>query len=163
MILISACLLGVNCKYNGKNNFKDRISKHLKNKRIIPICPEQLGGLPTPRPSAEIEGGDGQDVLNGKATVINREGKDVTEEFIKGAYEVLKLAKILGTTKAILRSKSPSCGVGKIYNGKFDGTLTEGDGVTAALLKSEGIEVYNDEDSFFIIDKIDKEKPKEDI
>ena len=146
MILISACLLGVNCKYNGKNNSKDEIIKYFNGKGIVPVCPEQLGGLSTPRLPAEIQGGDGKDVLNGRAKVIRNDGIDVTEDFVKGAYETLKIAKSLGITKAILKSRSPSCGAGKIYDGTFTGTLTEGDGVTTALLKTEGIEVYSDED-----------------
>jgi len=146
MILISACLLGVNCKYNGKNNSKDEIIRYFNGKGIVPVCPEQLGGLSTPRLPAEIQGGDGRDVLNGRAKVILNDGTDVTEDFIKGAYETLKIAKGLGITKAILQSRSPSCGVGKIYDGTFTGTLTEGDGITTALLKTEGIEVYSDED-----------------
>lgn len=153
MILVSACLLGVNCKYNGKNNLKDEIIEYFKNKDIIPVCPEQLGGLSTPRLSAEIKGGDGHDVLEGTARIVNSRGEDVTGQFIKGAYETLKLAETLGATKAILKAGSPSCGVGKIYNGKFDGTLVEGSGVTAALLKSKGIEVYSDEGSLFYIDE----------
>ena len=159
MILISACLLGVNCKYNGKNNFKSEIIEYFKNKNVIPICPEQLGGFSTPRFVAEIKDGDGSDVLEGTAKVINSDGADVTKEFIKGAYETLKLAEALGAKKAILKSRSPSCGVGKIYNGDFNGTLIEGNGVTVALLKSKGIEIYNNED---FLSFIDKEKLRED-
>ncbi len=145
MILISACLLGVDCKYNGKNNFKEEIINHFKDKNIVPVCPEQLGGLSTPRLPAEIKGGDGKDVLAGCAKVIRVDGVDVTEEFVKGANETLKIAKNLGSAKAILKSRSPSCGFGQIYDGNFNSTLTNGDGVTAALLKENGIEVYNDE------------------
>ncbi|HZJ76697.1 MAG TPA: arginine--tRNA ligase, partial [Oscillospiraceae bacterium] len=180
MILISACLLGVNCKYNGGNNSPySRCYKgpyfcypganninltpegsmfgncffELEDKKIIPICPEQLGGLPTPRLPAEIKGGNGSDVLEGKAKAINSEGTDVTEEFMKGAYETLKLAETLGATKAILKARSPSCGVGKIYNGDFNGTLIDGDGVTAALLKSKGLKVYDDRNFLFFADR----------
>lgn len=151
IILISACLLGVNCKYNGKNNLNEEIVEYFKDKNIIPVCPEQLGGLSTPRFSSEIKNGDGQDVLEGTTKVMNNSGNDVTEQFIKGAYETLRLAQTLGATKAVLKTRSPSCGVGEIYNGNFNGTLIEGDGVTAALLKSKGIEVYNDEDFLFYI------------
>ncbi len=153
VILISACLLGVNCKYNGENNLKDEIIEYFKGKGIIPICPEQLGGLPTPRLPAEIKNGNGQDVLKGKAKVINSDGIDATEQFIKGAYETFKLAETLGATKAILKTRSPSCGVGGIYNGDFNGTLIEGDGVTAALLKSKGLEVYDDRNFLFFVDR----------
>lgn len=162
MIFVSACLLGVNCKYNGGNNLKNEIVEHFKNKGIIPICPEQLGGLSTPRLAAEIKGGDGKNVLEGSGKVVNSDGKDVTEKFIKGAYETLKLAETLGATKAILKTKSPSCGIGKIYDGNFNGILTEGDGVTAALLKSKGIEVYSDEDFLFCIDKENQRRTRND-
>lgn len=160
IVLISACLLGVNCKYDGKNNLDDRIVEYFKGKNIIPVCPEQLGGLSTPRLPSEIKDGDGQDVLEGTTKVTNNKGNDVTEQFIKGAYETLKLAQISGATKAVLKARSPSCGVGEIYNGNFNGTLVEGDGVATALLKSKGIEVYNDEDFLFYIDE---QKSREDI
>ncbi len=146
MILISGCLIGVNCRYDGKNSFKEKLMKYFNDKNIIPVCPEQLGGLSTPRPPAEIRGGDGKDVLRGQAKVVRIDGLDVTDEFIKGANETLNIMKSLGITKAILKAKSPSCGVGKIYDGSFSGTLTSGDGVTTALLKENGIEVYSDED-----------------
>lgn len=145
MVLISACLLGVNCKYNGKNNLKEEVKKHFKEQNIVPICPEQLGGLSTPRFPAEIKGGDGDDVLKGKAKVINIDGVDVTAEFIKGAYETLKIAKSLGATKAILKARSPSCGYRQIYNGSFSGTLSDGRGVTTALLIQNGIEICDEE------------------
>jgi len=151
MILISACLLGVNCKYDGKNNLKEEIIKHFNKKKIVPVCPEQLGGLATPRLPAEIKGGDGADVLNGQASVITVDGVDVTEEFIRGANETLKILKSLGITEAILKSRSPSCGVGKMYDGSFSSTLISGNGVTSALLIKNGIEVYSDEE---ILEKI---------
>lgn len=160
IILISACLLGVNCKYDGKNNLNEKIVEYFKDKNIIPVCPEQLGGLSTPRLSSEIKDGDGRDVLEGTTKVMNNSGNDVTGQFIKGAYETLKLARTLGVTKAVLKARSPSCGVGEIYNGDFNGTLIEGDGVTAALLKSKGIEVYDDGDFLFYMDE---QKLREDI
>lgn len=141
MIIVSACLAGVNCKYNGKNNFNKAIADMISKGEAIPVCPEQLGGCPTPRLCCEIVGGTGKDVINGKAKVINQEGKDMTEEFVKGAVEVLKIAKLSGANTAILKSKSPSCGYGTIYDGTFSGKLIEGNGVTSELLLKNGIEV----------------------
>lgn len=130
-ILVSACLLGTNCKYSGGNNYSEEVTEYLKDYEIIPICPEQLGGLPTPRPASEIIGDK----------VINNEGTDVTSNYQKGAEEALKIAKLLGIKKALLKAKSPSCGNGKIYDGTFSGTLIDGDGITTKLLKENNIEV----------------------
>lgn len=117
-ILVSACLLGVNCKYNGKNNENENVKKLAEEYELIPICPEQLGGLPTPRVPSEIVEIDG--ISNNKERkVINKEGIDVTETFIKGAEETLKIAKLYNIKKAILKSKSPSCGNRKVYDGSF--------------------------------------------
>ncbi|MBR3153232.1 MAG: DUF523 domain-containing protein [Clostridia bacterium] len=137
MILVSGCLVGLNCKYSGGNNFNQEIFNLVKEGKAIPVCPEQLGGLATPRNTAEIK------VINGERRVITNKGEDVTEQFERGAEEVLRLAKELGVTKAILQARSPSCGVGKIYSGNFDKTLVDGDGVTARILKENGIEVMN--------------------
>lgn len=131
MILVSACLCGINCKYNGKNNYNEEVFKLVKDGLAIPVCPEQLGGLTTPRIPSEIKDG----------RVINKEGKDVTDNFKKGALEVLELCKKLNITKVILKSKSPSCGKGKIYNGNFDGTLVEGNGILTEILLKNNIEV----------------------
>ena len=103
-----------------------------------------LGGLDTPRSPAEIQGGDGFDVLCGKAKVVNKAGEDVTAQYVKGAEIVLELCKKYGVTEAVLKEKSPSCGCGRIYDGTFTGTLTDGDGVTAALMKENGIKVYGE-------------------
>lgn len=130
-ILVSACLLGTNCKYSGGNNYSEEVMEFLKDYEIIPICPEQLGGLPTPRPASEIIGNK----------VMNNEGTDVTSNYQKGAEEALKIAQLLGIKKALLKAKSPSCGNGKIYDGTFSGTLTTGDGITTKLLKENNIEV----------------------
>lgn len=130
-ILVSACLLGTNCKYSGGNNYSEEVMEFLKDYEIIPICPEQLGGLPTPRPASEIIGDK----------VMNSEGTDVTSNYQKGAEEALKIAKLLGIKKALLKAKSPSCGNGKIYDGTFSGILTTGDGITTKLLKENNIEV----------------------
>lgn len=135
MYLISACLAGINCKYNGNNNYNEKAFELVKSGEAIPVCPEQLGGLITPRIPAEIR------IINGNRRVINKNGEDVTAQFEKGADEVLQLCKKLNVDKVILQARSPSCGVGKIYSGDFDGTLIDGNGITAQLLIDNGIEV----------------------
>ena len=142
-ILISACLLGVNCRYDGGNSRDDNAIRNHQSEELIPVCPEEAGGLPTPRPAVEIVGGDGNDVLDGKAKVLTAEGEDKTEEFLKGAKHALELAQSQGATSVILKARSPSCGCGNIYDGTFSGTLTPGNGVTTALLKRNGIEVIS--------------------
>lgn len=136
MILVSACLAGINCKYSGGNNYNEKIFELVKQGKAIPVCPEQWGGLKTPRNPAEIKDG----------RVVTCDNIDVTEEYKKGAEEVLKLAKKLGVTKAILQARSPSCGCGKVYNGNFDKTLIDGNGITADLLIKNGIEVISSEE-----------------
>lgn len=135
MYLVSACLCGINCKYNGKNNFNEKCLALLKEGKAIPVCPEQLGGLTTPRVPAEI--------IN--SSVVNKDGMDLTKEFKIGAEEVLKLAKTLKIKKAILKEGSPSCGCNYIYDGTFSGKKIKGEGITVKLLRSEGIEVISDE------------------
>jgi len=143
--LISACLCGINCKYDGGNNLHPYFREMLQRKEVIPVCPEQMGGLSTPRSPSEIYDGTGEDVLKGCRRVINREGLDVTECFLRGAYKTLDIARRAGAECAILKSRSPSCGVGQIYDGSFRSRLKSGDGVTAALLKNNGIKVISDE------------------
>jgi uncharacterized protein YbbK (DUF523 family) len=145
MKLVSACLVGVNCRYNGKNRLNKRLFRLFKEGKLISVCPELLGGLPTPRNCSEIVGGTGLDVLNGKARVIDKGGKDVTKPFLKGANEVLEIAKTMNINEAIMKSNSPSCGCGKIYDGTFSEKLIDGDGVTVALLKKNGIKVISEE------------------
>ena len=144
--LVSACLLGINCCYDGGNNLHPEIIKLTERYILIPVCPEQLGGLPTPRPPAEIQEGDGYLVLTGKAAVINVKGADVTGYFIRGAEQTLQLARIYRARGAFLKAHSPSCGVNQIYNGSFGKQLVEGCGVTAALLKTHGLELINELD-----------------
>lgn len=141
MIIVSACLCGTNCKYNGGNNLNSDVLRLLADGKAIPVCPEQLGGLTTPRPTMEISGGTGAEVLDGKARVISSSGTDSTENFTRGAREVLNIAKAAGASEAILKANSPSCGCGKIYDGTFRGRLAEGNGVTAELLIRNGIKV----------------------
>lgn len=137
MILISACLVGINCKYNGKNNYNEKALELVKSGQAIPICPEQLGGLTTPRNPSEIK------TINNKRYVINNKNEDVIDEFVRGANEVLKLAKELDVEKVILQSRSPSCGVGKIYSGNFDRKLVDGNGILAQMLIDNDIEVVD--------------------
>lgn len=140
MILVSSCLVGLNTKYDGSNNYNEKIFELVKSGKAIPLCPEQLGGLITPRTPSEIK------YINGKKYVFTKDGKDVTEEFNKGAKEVLKFIKKTGITKAILKSKSPSCGLGKIYDGSFQGNLVDGNGILVDLLKENGIEVISSDE-----------------
>lgn len=142
-ILVSACLLGVNCRYDGGNSRNETTLIRLKREEVISVCPEEAGGLPTPRPAVEIVGGDGNDVLDGKARVLTADGEDKTAEFLKGAQHALDLAQSHGATSVVFKSRSPSCGCGIIYDGSFSGTHMEGDGVTAALLKRNGIEIIS--------------------
>lgn len=144
-ILVSACLLGLPTRYDLLSKPCDKILKLLKKNIIIPVCPEQLGGLGTPRPPSEIQGGKG---WSGREKVINIEGKDVTEYFIRGAKLTVKIAKLLKVDLVILKSKSPSCGVHEVYDGTFTGNLVKGLGVTAWFLKKEGYHIIDENDSF---------------
>ncbi len=134
-ILVSACLLGTNCKYSGGNNLCPEVARLAEVCQLIPVCPEQLGGLPTPRPPAECQGD----------RVVNDQGADVTARFQRGAEEALALARRFGCEAAILKTRSPSCGHGVIYDGTFTGTKVPGSGVTARLLEREGIALYSEE------------------
>ena len=145
MILISACLLGRNVKYSGGNNLCPWLAKYYNTDDFIAICPECFGVLPIPRPPAEIQDGSGEDVLNGTATVADKDGKDVTQNFISGAQKALAYAKKHNTNCAILKARSPSCGCGMIYDGTFSGVKKAGNGVTAALFLQNGIKVYTEE------------------
>jgi len=136
MKLVSACLLGVNCKYDGGNNRNKKVISLLKDEILIPVCPEQLGGLPTPRVPSEIKGD----------RVYSIEGKDLTENFIKGAKETLRIAKLYGVKEAIFKDGSPSCGVNYIYDGTFKGKKIKGKGITVRLLEKEGIKVISEKD-----------------
>ncbi|MEM3616770.1 MAG: DUF523 domain-containing protein [Candidatus Bathyarchaeia archaeon] len=136
MKLCSACLLGVKCRYDGRDALNRKVLMLLKAETLIPVCPEQLGGLPTPREPAEIV----------KGRVITKSGRDVTENFKCGAKEALKIAKLFGIKEAVLKQGSPSCGCGRIYDGTFSGKTVKGNGITAALLKKHGIKVITEED-----------------
>lgn len=144
MMIVSACFAGVCCRYDQKHNRIAAIQKLIREGKAVPVCPEQMGGLPTPRNPAEIVGGNGEDVLDGRARVIDCEGKDVTSQFLTGAKETLKVAQDVGAKKAILKENSPSCGSQMIYDGTFSKKKQSGMGVTAALLRRHGIEVYSE-------------------
>ncbi|WP_100065242.1 DUF523 domain-containing protein [Miniphocaeibacter massiliensis] len=133
-ILISSCLLGCNCRYDGNTQKQNELHKLIKNNYVIPFCPEQAGGLSTPRKPCEL--------LNGK--VINNIGEDMTNMLLKGANETLKICKLYNIEHAILKSKSPSCGYGLIYDGTFSKTLIEGNGITAKLLSNNGIKIFSE-------------------
>ena len=153
-IIISKCLLGIPCRFDGKaikQNNSD-ILINLPNKGAIPVCPEEMGGLPTPRPPAEIQGEDGMDVINGNINVETIGKEDVSTAYVKGAMETLQLARDNEIELAILKSRSPACGCGQIYDGTFNGKLKKGDGVTTALLKSAGYRVITDEDDNLELD-----------
>jgi uncharacterized protein YbbK (DUF523 family) len=145
LILVSSCLAGLPVRYNGTHRLDPRILILIEEKKAISVCPELLGGLSTPREPAEIIGGDGEDVLDGKARVINRLGRDVTESYMKGAYDTLHKAQEVQATTIVLKEYSPSCGSSMIYNGEFNGTKIVGNGVTAALLKRNGFRVISEE------------------
>lgn len=133
-ILVSACLLGVSCRYDGKSKPNENVIALKDRYNIIPVCPEIMGGLPTPRKASEIQG----------FQVVMGDGTNVTKEYRKGAEEVLKLCRLFGCKRAVLKEKSPSCGCGKVYNGTFSGKLIDGNGITAKLLMENGIEVFGE-------------------
>lgn len=133
-ILVSACLLGVNCRYNGTGGELEQMSELMELAELVPVCPEILGGLPTPRPPAERQDG----------RVITCEGGDVTEAYARGTEESLRLAQLFGARIALMKERSPSCGAGEIYDGTFTHTRIPGDGTASALLKAKGVEVYGE-------------------
>ena len=140
-IAISACLLGVPCRYDGKCKLNRKAAKIFTSNKAIAICPEVLGGLAIPRPACEIVGGDGNDVLDGNAKVLDKNDNDYAKKFIDGAKTALGIIKKLEIKKVYLKSRSPSCGVNKIYNGTFADRTKSGCGVFAAILKKENIEL----------------------
>jgi uncharacterized protein YbbK (DUF523 family) len=143
--LVSACLLGIPCAYDGGAHPQSELIALAARGLVVPICPEVAGGLPAPRPPAEIVGGDGDDVLDGQARVVTVEGEDVTAAYLRGAECALATARRHGITTAILKQRSPSCGSACIYDGTHSGYLVTGQGVTAALLRRHGVTVWSEE------------------
>ena len=143
MILISACLVGIKSMWNGSSDSRPCFIEQVAQGELLPLCPEQLGGLSTPRSPSEIIGGTGEDVLDGKARIYTKDGNDVTQAFLRGANETLHLARLVKADLIILKQNSPSCGCGYIYDGTFTETLKQGNGVTTALLLREKFRVFN--------------------
>ena len=157
-VLVSACLLGHAVRYDGDDNLLNRriMNNWITEQRVVAVCPEVGGGLPVPRPPAEIQGGSGVDVLRDRAKVITNSGEDVTGAFLEGARLALDLAREHKIEVAVLKARSPSCGNEKIYDGTFQGIKVDGTGVTAALLIENGIKVFN-EDQLDAADKFLRE------
>ncbi len=137
-ILVSACLLGLRCRYDGQSKSNERVLRLMEKHELIPVCPEQLGGLPTPRPPAEIR--------NGRVT--NCKGEDVTAQYEKGAAETLRLYDLLHCGCALLKARSPSCGCEEVYDGTFSGTLIAGQGIAAKMLSQNQIIVLSEENDW---------------
>lgn len=133
-LLISACLLGCRCRYDGGSKGHPLAKRLAERYALVPVCPEQMGGLATPRPPAERRG----------ERVVTQAGADVTEQYRRGAEETVRLCRLLGCETAVLKERSPSCGSGQIYDGTFSGALSAGDGVAAELLAAHGIAVYGE-------------------
>ena len=137
-ILISRCLMGDNCRYDGGNNLVPELKALYERGLAVPVCPEQLGGLPTPRTPSEIAG----------ERVVMKDGRDVTDNFRSGAERALAIGLAQGCTCAVTKAKSPSCGCGTVYDGTFTGTLVPGDGIFTRLLKETGIPVCTEKDDW---------------
>ena len=146
-ILVSACLLGVACRYDGKGQAIPRLNELLAACEAIPVCPEQLGGLPTPRTPSERVG----------ARVLSKNGADVTDAFHRGADAACHLARLYGARLALMKARSPSCGAGTIYDGSFSGRVAPGDGVTGEALKAMGLDVYTEDDLDALLARLSKE------
>jgi uncharacterized protein YbbK (DUF523 family) len=145
-ILVSGCSAGLPVSHDGRDRLSPAVGRLFEQGLAVAVCPEQLGGMGTPRETCEITGGDGEDVLDGKARVITRSGRDVTALFLEGASRTLEVASQNGCRLAILKARSPSCGAGLIYDGTFNGGFKPGFGVAAAMLKRAGLEVITDEE-----------------
>ena len=148
-LVISACLLGVACNHEGRGSPRAVVDELARHYRLVPVCPEVLGGLPTPRPAAELQGGDGDGVIAGagEVRVVNLEGQDVTAAYRRGAAAAVTVARAVGAKRAVLKARSPSCGSSAVYDGTFSRRLVPGRGVTAAALAAAGLEVGSEEDA----------------
>ncbi|WP_322978944.1 DUF523 domain-containing protein [Pseudomonas sp. C11] len=145
-ILVSRCLLGHRVRYDGgAHGPYDLLQQWLDEGRVVALCPEVAGGLPTPRPPAEIAGGQGAQVLDGRLPVLTIDGADVTSAFVAGAQQALALVHEHGIRLALLKARSPSCGNLENYDGSFSGVRVAGEGVTAALLRRAGVQVFNEQ------------------
>jgi len=145
-VLVSACLCGVACNHEGRAARRDVRAELAGRFRVIPVCPEVVGGMTTPRVAAEIVGGTGDDVLAGTARVVDREGADVTAAYVRGATQAVDLARVAGVDRAVLKARSPSCGSTTVYDGTFSRTQQPGAGVTAAALRAAGVVVTSEDD-----------------
>jgi len=145
-LLVSACLVGLDTRLDGRCRRFPTVSSLASRFTLVPVCPEQLGGAPTPRRAAESSGGAGAEVLAGEARVLSVDGADVTDLYLRGAEQVARVARLTGCSAAVLKARSPSCGVGATYDGSFSHTLRPGSGVTAARLEQEGLSLYTEED-----------------
>lgn len=141
-VVVSACLLGACCRFDGGDRTSARVLAAVAGETVVPVCPEVVAGLGVPRPACELRGGDGSDVALGRARVCAASGEDVTDAFLRGALAALEAAKAAGVRRAILKERSPSCGVRAVHR---DGAVRAGRGVFAALLAAEGIEIASDE------------------
>lgn len=146
MIVVSSCLAGMKVRYNATDCLQEKIKELIDTNKAIAVCPELLGGFMTPREPAEIIGGEGIDVLNGYARVVDKSGLDVTSLYIDGAYKTLEQINQLGASIVVLKENSPSCGSSQIYNGTFEGQIISGEGVTTALLRQNGIKVISEQE-----------------
>lgn len=157
-ILISACLVGREVRYDGRASTApgDLVEHWQSEGRLVPVCPEVAGGLSVPRPAVEIDGGDGADVVDGQARLRTGEGVDVTDAFVAGAEHALEVARREKIRVAVLKARSPSCGSSSIYDGTFSGTLREGSGVTAALLREHGIAVFSEEELEAVAEEVER-------
>jgi len=138
VVLVSACLCGVCCRFDGKDDLSDELMDRLADCLVVPVCPEQLGGLATPRVPADFRDGSGPEALDGQARLVRRDGVGVTDAFVRGAREALKIAARVGARRAFFHERSPSCGVESVY---VEGSLVPGCGVATALFRRSGIEV----------------------